>query len=74
MIKRSKCKEYRRFMSPGGAPGGIALTGMLGTSVGDSLAQTTPKVSQMGSPSSLKITDLSHSTTSNGTGAPTPAT
>ena len=51
------------------ALGGLALTGLAGLSIEDSLAQTTSRVSRAGALSDLRITDLRYTTISNGTGA-----
>jgi L-alanine-DL-glutamate epimerase-like enolase superfamily enzyme len=59
----------RRHFLKQTALGGIALTGLIGLSVEDTIAQTTSKVSRHGAPSDLKITDLRYTTIANGTGA-----
>ena len=61
--------ESRRHFLKKSAFGGIVLTGLMGMSVEETIAQTTSKVSRLGAPSDLKITDLRYTTISNGTGA-----
>lgn len=46
------------------AIGGITLAGMMGLNIGDTIAQTTSKVSRASAPSDLKITDLRYALTS----------
>ncbi|MGN6265565.1 MAG: mandelate racemase/muconate lactonizing enzyme family protein [Ginsengibacter sp.] len=46
------------------AIGGITLAGMIGLNIGDTIAQTTSKVSRASAPSDLKITDLRYALTS----------
>lgn len=62
-------KDDRRQFLKKTALGGIALTGLMGLSVEDTMARTTSKVPRFGSPSDLKITDMRYTTISNGTGA-----
>jgi L-alanine-DL-glutamate epimerase-like enolase superfamily enzyme len=59
----------RRHFLKQTALGGIALTGLMNLPVEDTIAQTTSRVSRLGAPSDLKITDLRYTTISNGTGA-----
>ncbi|MEO7412932.1 MAG: mandelate racemase/muconate lactonizing enzyme family protein [Opitutaceae bacterium] len=68
LADQSLAASRRHFLTKT-ALGGIALTGLLGISVEDTIAQTTAKVSRAGAPSDLKITDLRYTTISNGTGA-----
>lgn len=49
--------------------GGITLTGLMGASVEDVIAQTTSNVSRRAAPSDLKITDMRYTTITNGNGA-----
>ena len=49
--------------------GGITLSGLMGASVEDVIAQTTSNVSRRAAPSDLKITDMRYTTITNGTGA-----
>src|ERR1044072_8770849 len=49
--------------------GGITLTGLMGASVEDVVAQTTSNVSRRAAPSDLKITDMRYTTITNGNGA-----
>jgi L-alanine-DL-glutamate epimerase-like enolase superfamily enzyme len=62
-------KDGRRAFLKNTALGGIALTGLMGLPVEDTIARTTSKVPRFSSPSDLKITDLRYTTISNGTGA-----
>lgn len=50
--------EKRRDFLKKTALGGMAMTGMMGLSIEETLAQTTSKVSRMSGPSELKITDM----------------
>ena len=49
--------------------GGITLTGIMSMSPEDVIAETTSRVTRLGSPSDLRITDMRYTTVSNGTGA-----
>ncbi len=68
-LKHPATSSSRRHFLKQTALGGIALTGLAGLSVEDTIAQTTSKVSRLGAPSNLKITDVRYTTISNGTGA-----
>src|SRR6188474_2652658 len=61
--------ENRRHFLKKTALGGIALTGLMGIPVEETIARTTSKVSRFSSPSDLRITDMRYTTVSNGTGA-----
>ncbi len=58
-----KTKENRRNFLKKTALGGMAMTGMMGLSIEDTIAQTTSKVSRMSAPSELKITDMRYALT-----------
>jgi hypothetical protein len=55
-------KDDRRQFLKKTALGGIALTGLMGMSVEDTIARTTSGVPRFGSPSDLKITDMRYTT------------
>jgi L-alanine-DL-glutamate epimerase-like enolase superfamily enzyme len=57
-INNPATESNRRNFLKKTALGGIALSGMMSLSIGDTIAQTTSKVSRASSPSDLKITDL----------------
>ncbi|MEO6188099.1 MAG: twin-arginine translocation signal domain-containing protein, partial [Ginsengibacter sp.] len=57
-IDNPETKNERRQFLKKTAIGGITLAGMMGMSIGDTIAQTTSKVSRNSSPSDLKITDM----------------
>lgn len=59
----STSNDRRNFLKKT-AIGGITLAGMMGLSIGDTIAQTTSKVSRASAPSDLKITDLRYALTS----------
>jgi L-alanine-DL-glutamate epimerase-like enolase superfamily enzyme len=48
--------------------GGMTLAGMMYSSIGDTLAQSTSKVNRMSAPSDLKITDMRYAVVMNGGG------
>jgi len=56
-------KDNRRDFLKKTALGGMTLTGLMGLSVEDTIAQTTSKVKKASSPSDLKITDLRYCVT-----------
>lgn len=56
-------KDNRRDFLKKTALGGITLTGLMGMSVEDTIAQTTSNVKRASSPSELKITDLRYCVT-----------
>ncbi|MEO7960171.1 MAG: mandelate racemase/muconate lactonizing enzyme family protein [Ginsengibacter sp.] len=56
-------RDDRRHFLKKTAIGGLTLAGMMGMSIGDTLAQTTSKVSRNSAPSDLKITDLRYALT-----------
>ncbi len=56
-------KDNRRDFLKKTALGGITLTGLMGLSVEDTIAQTTSKVKKASAPSDLKITDLRYCVT-----------
>jgi L-alanine-DL-glutamate epimerase-like enolase superfamily enzyme len=56
-------QDSRRDFLKKTALGGITLTGLMGLSVEDTIAQTTSKVKKASSPSELKITDLRYCVT-----------
>lgn len=56
-------KNDRRNFLKKTAIGGITLAGMMGLSIGDTIAQTTSKVRRASAPSDLKITDLRYALT-----------
>lgn len=68
-INEPSTRDDRRNFLKKTALGGIALTGLMGMSAQDTIAQTTSKVTRFSSPSDLKITDMRYTTISNGTGA-----
>jgi L-alanine-DL-glutamate epimerase-like enolase superfamily enzyme len=55
-------KDRREFLKKT-AFGGITLAGMMGLSIGDTLALTTSKVNRYSGPSDLKITDMRYALT-----------
>ncbi|CAN5322538.1 mandelate racemase/muconate lactonizing enzyme family protein [soil metagenome] len=55
-------KDRREFLKKT-ALGGMTLAGIMGLSVGDTLARTTSKVSRYSAPSDLKITDIRYALT-----------
>ena len=56
-------KDNRRDFLKKTALGGMTLTGLMGLSIEDTLAETTSKVKKASSPSELKITDLRYCVT-----------
>src|SRR5690554_4111403 len=58
-----KTSDSRRTFLKKTALGGIALTGLVGLSIEDTLAQTTSKVNRSSNPSELKITDIRYALT-----------
>lgn len=62
-IDSPSTKDNRRDFLKKTALGGITLTGLMGMSVEDTIAQTTSKVKKASSPSELKITDLRYCVT-----------
>lgn len=63
-IDNPKTTDDRRNFLKKTALGGIAMTGMMGLGIEDTIAQTTSKVSRMSAPSDLKITDMRYALTS----------
>lgn len=63
-IENPETSNNRRNFLKKTAFGGIALGGLLGLSVEDTIAQTTQNVSRASSPSELKITDMRYALTS----------
>ncbi|NDV44716.1 mandelate racemase/muconate lactonizing enzyme family protein [Flagellimonas sediminis] len=63
-IENPKTTDARRDFLKKTALGGIAMTGMMGLGIEDTIAQTTSKVSRMSAPSDLKITDMRYALTS----------
>src|SRR5690606_40522099 len=63
-IDNPKTGDNRRNFLKKTALGGIALTGMMGMSFEDSIAQTTSKVNRSSNPADLKITDMRYAVTS----------
>ncbi len=57
-INSPKTKDNRRDFLKKTAIGGIALGGLMGLSIGDTLAHTTSNVKRSSNPSDLKITDM----------------
>ena len=57
-IDSPKTGDSRRNFLKKTALGGIALTGLMGMSIEDTMAQTTSKVNRSSNPSDLKITDM----------------
>ena len=57
-IKNPSTSDNRRNFLKKTALGGVALTGLMGLSFEDTIAQTTSKVSRASAPSDLKITDM----------------
>lgn len=62
-IDNPETKDNRRDFLKKTALGGITLTGLMGLSVEDTIAETTSKVKKASSPSELKITDLRYCVT-----------
>ena len=62
-IDHPETKDNRRDFLKKTALGGITLTGLMGASVQDTIAQTTSKVKRASAPSELKITDLRYCVT-----------
>ena len=62
-IDNPETKRDRRDFLKKTAFGGITLAGMMGLSIGDTLALTTSKVKRYSSPSDLKITDMRYALT-----------
>ncbi|MEW2921150.1 MULTISPECIES: mandelate racemase/muconate lactonizing enzyme family protein [Flavobacteriaceae] len=62
-IDNPKTTDDRRNFLKKTALGGIAMTGMMGLGIEDTIAQTTSKVSRMSAPSDLKITDMRYALT-----------
>nr|WP_321411192.1 mandelate racemase/muconate lactonizing enzyme family protein [uncultured Allomuricauda sp.] len=62
-IENPKTTDDRRNFLKKTALGGIAMTGMMGLGIEDTIAQTTSKVSRMSAPSELKITDMRYALT-----------
>ena len=68
-INNPLTKPDRRNFLKKSVLGGITLTGLMGLSTEDVIAQTTSKVSRASSPSDLRITDMRYTTITNGNGA-----
>src|SRR4051794_40036172 len=68
-IENPGTDDSRRSFLKNTALGGIALTGMLGMSVEDTIARTTARVPRYSYSSALRITDMRYTTISNGTAA-----
>ena len=66
-IERSEGNNRRDFLKKAGL-GGMMLGGMMFSSVGDTIAQSTSKVNRASSPSDLKITDMRYAVVMNGGG------
>ncbi len=62
-IDSPSTKDNRRDFLKKTALGGITLTGLMGMTFEDTMAQTTSKVQKASSPSELKITDLRYAVT-----------
>lgn len=62
-IDNPRTPDDRRNFLKKTALGGIAMTGMMGLGIEDTIAQTTSKVSRMSAPSDLKITDMRYALT-----------
>jgi L-alanine-DL-glutamate epimerase-like enolase superfamily enzyme len=62
-IESPSTKDNRRDFLKKTALGGITLTGLMGLSAEDTIAQTTSKVKKASAPSDLKITDLRYCVT-----------
>ncbi|WP_067032252.1 mandelate racemase/muconate lactonizing enzyme family protein [Allomuricauda sp. CP2A] len=62
-IDNPRTGDDRRNFLKKTALGGIAMTGMMGLGIEDTIAQTTSKVSRMSAPSDLKITDMRYALT-----------
>jgi L-alanine-DL-glutamate epimerase-like enolase superfamily enzyme len=63
-IENPATKENRRHFLKKTAIGGIALGGLFGLSMEDTIAQTTSNVKRASNPSDLKITDMRYALTS----------
>src|SRR5687767_14100861 len=66
-IEHPSTTDNRRSFIKKTALGGITLSGMMGLSAEDTVAQTTSKVPRASFPSDLKITDMRYVTIDNGT-------
>ncbi len=66
-IDNPETSNNRRNFLKKTAMGGITLTGLMGLSIEDTVAQTTSKVQRSSNPSDLKITDMRYITIANGT-------
>lgn len=62
-LENPKTTDERRNFLKKTALGGIAMTGIMGLGIEETLAQTTSKVSRMSAPSELKITDMRYALT-----------
>ncbi|ASV29562.1 mandelate racemase/muconate lactonizing enzyme family protein [Maribacter cobaltidurans] len=62
-LENPRTTDQRRNFLKKTALGGIAMTGMMGLGIEDTIAQTTSKVSRMSAPSELKITDMRYALT-----------
>lgn len=62
-IENPSTKDNRRDFLKKTALGGITLTGLMGLSVEDTIAQTTSNVKRASNPSDLKITDMRYCVT-----------
>lgn len=62
-MENPRTADDRRNFLKKTALGGIAMTGMMGLGIEDTIAQTTSKVSRMSAPSELKITDMRYALT-----------
>ncbi len=62
-IDNPRTSDDRRNFLKKTALGGIAMTGMMGLGIEDTIAQTTSNVSRMSAPSDLKITDMRYALT-----------
>ena len=68
-INNPLTKPDRRNFLKKSMLGGITLTGLMGLSTEDVIAETTSKVHRNSSPSDLRITDMRYTTITNGNGA-----
>ena len=66
-IENPATGNHRRSFLKKVSIGGITLSGFMGASIGDTVAQATSKVQRTSNPSDLKITDMRYATVSNGT-------
>ncbi|MEZ4774834.1 MAG: mandelate racemase/muconate lactonizing enzyme family protein [Bacteroidia bacterium] len=66
-IENPATSDSRRNFLKRTALGGMAITSLMGMSIGDTIAQSTSKVNRFSNPSDLKITDMRYVTISNGT-------